>query len=102
MQLINPLTVGITRDSGNDINIVIAPQLTITPQAITSDNIFELYLSAEETNDGFLSLSEPFYLGRILFDLNSHWIYDGDFLKVSEQEQVADCIIGYNEGEISI
>jgi threonyl-tRNA synthetase len=96
MPLINPLTLGVTRDTGNDINIVIAPQLTITPQTITSDNIFELYLSAEETDDGYLSLSEPVFLGRILFDKNGHWIYDSDLLTVAEQEQIADCIINYD------
>ncbi|WP_158826443.1 hypothetical protein [Mucilaginibacter lacusdianchii] len=35
----------------------------------------------------------PDYLGRILFDLNGYWIYDGDDLSVTEQEQVAQFII---------
>jgi hypothetical protein len=32
---------------------------------------------------------EPDYLGRILFDVQGFWIYDGDLFTVAEQEQVA-------------
>jgi len=38
---------------------------------------------------------EPEYLGRILFDANGYWIYDGQVLTVSEQEQAAAFIIKY-------
>lgn len=32
------------------------------------------------------------YLGKILFDGNGYWIYDGDILNVPEQEQLAKFI----------
>ncbi|QEM09167.1 hypothetical protein [Mucilaginibacter rubeus] len=33
-------------------------------------------------------------LGRLLFDQEDNWIYDGDLLNVSEQEDVAAVITG--------
>jgi len=35
----------------------------------------------------------PDYLGRILFDVQGYWIYDGNVLAIAEQEQVARFII---------
>jgi hypothetical protein len=40
---------------------------------------------------------KPDYMGRILFDAQGFWIYDGDVLTVAEQEQVAKFIINYVE-----
>ncbi|MDB4919376.1 MAG: hypothetical protein JWQ54_1359 [Mucilaginibacter sp.] len=40
---------------------------------------------------------KPDYMGRILFDVQGFWIYDGDILIVAEQEQVAKFIINYVE-----
>ena len=40
---------------------------------------------------------QPEYLGRILFDTNGYWIYDGDILKVEEQEQIANFIVHLTE-----
>ncbi|WP_428331395.1 hypothetical protein [Mucilaginibacter sp.] len=37
------------------------------------------------------------YLGRILFDKQLYWIYDGDILSVNEQEQLAKFILNYVE-----
>ena len=39
----------------------------------------------------------PDYMGRILFDTEGYWIYDGEELTVTEQEQVAKFIINYVE-----
>ena len=39
--------------------------------------------------------NDPDYLGRILFDAEGYWIYDGETLSVSEQEQVAKFTINY-------
>jgi hypothetical protein len=39
----------------------------------------------------------PDYLGRILFDTQGYWIYDGETLSVTEQEQVARFIMNYVE-----
>lgn len=50
--------------------------------------VFQLYTAYE---------AHPDYLGRILFDAQQYWIYDGEILAVSEQEQVAKFIINYNE-----
>jgi hypothetical protein len=36
--------------------------------------------------------AEPDYLGRILFDAQGYWIYDGELLSVPEQEQLAKFI----------
>jgi hypothetical protein len=36
-------------------------------------------------------------IGRILFDLEGYWIYDGEVLTVDEQEQVAKFIMNYPE-----
>ncbi len=39
----------------------------------------------------------PDCLGKILFDVNGYWIYDGEMLSVEEQEQLAKFIINYVE-----
>ncbi|WP_419788478.1 hypothetical protein [Mucilaginibacter sp. SP1R1] len=39
----------------------------------------------------------PDYLGRILFDRQGYWIYDGEILTIEEQEQLAKFIINYVE-----
>jgi len=41
--------------------------------------------------------AEPDYMGRILFDAQGFWIYDGDILPIAEQEQVAKFIINYQQ-----
>ena len=47
---------------------------------------YQLFTSYEE---------DPEYLGMILFDAEGYWIYDGNKLKVDEQEQLARFIINY-------
>ena len=39
------------------------------------------------------------FVGRILFDQNDNWIYDGTDLSVDEQEDLAGFITGY-QGEM--
>jgi hypothetical protein len=39
----------------------------------------------------------PEALGRILFDAEGYWIYDGNLLTIPEQEQLARFIINYQE-----
>jgi hypothetical protein len=36
-------------------------------------------------------------MGRILFDKDDNWIYDGDLLGVGEQEEAAGAISGYQK-----
>jgi len=47
---------------------------------------FSLYSAFDENPD---------YLGRILFDAQNYWIYDGDTFTIAEQEQLAKFIINY-------
>jgi hypothetical protein len=37
------------------------------------------------------------YLGRVLFDADGYWIYDGEELSVDEQEQLGRFIINHME-----
>jgi len=45
----------------------------------------------------FVAYDNPDYLGRILFDTEGYWIYDGDVFSVTEQEQLARFICNYVE-----
>src|SRR4051794_26924292 len=47
---------------------------------------YNLYNTFDETPD---------YLGRILFDAEGYWIYDGSVFGIAEQEQLAKFIIDY-------
>jgi hypothetical protein len=49
---------------------------------------YHLYIAYDENPD---------YLGRILFDMQGYWIYDGEVLSIAEQEQLARFIINYVE-----
>ncbi|MDR6940932.1 hypothetical protein [Mucilaginibacter pocheonensis] len=40
---------------------------------------------------------DPDFLGRILFDAQGYWIYDGEIFTIPEQEQLAHFIITYIE-----
>lgn len=40
---------------------------------------------------------KPDYMGRILFDAQGFWIYDGEILTIAEQEQLAKFIMNYVE-----
>ena len=42
----------------------------------------------------------PDYLGRILFDDNDNWIYDGDTLSIDEQELIGEFIQNYNASDV--
>jgi hypothetical protein len=55
-----------------------------------------------ESNAAVLSYELQFayeqgYLGRILFDAEGYWIYDGESLTIAEQEQLAKFIIHHTE-----
>ena len=45
----------------------------------------------------YAAFYNPDYLGRILFDEDGYWIYDGDEFSVEEQEQIARFIINHEE-----
>jgi hypothetical protein len=50
---------------------------------------YKLYTAYDEHPDD---------LGRILFDAQGYWIYDGEILSIAEQEQLAKFIMNYAEG----
>lgn len=61
----------------------------IVPDALESNSrivTYQLFSSYKQ---------DPDYLGMILFDAEGYWIYDGNKLKVGEQEQLARFIINY-------
>ena len=68
-----------------------------------NDEVVRIKLSSEDRDAALCYClytaydEQPEYLGRILFDVQGYWIYDGDTLTVSEQEQVARFIINYTE-----
>jgi hypothetical protein len=74
----------VKRKSGPDEVIRIIPDHQYRGKGLS----YQLYTSFEETPDD---------LGRILFDVQGYWIYDGDHLSIAEQEQVANFIISYVE-----
>ena len=47
--------------------------------------------------DLYVAYGSSDYLGRILFDQQGYWIYDGDIFSVVEQEQLAKFIINHEE-----
>lgn len=73
----------LTHSDGSSEVIRIVPSL-----APVMHQCYELYVAYEPNADS---------LGRLLFDDNSYWIYDGIILSVQEQEQVAAFIINYVE-----
>ena len=70
----------IKRKNGPDEVISVIPDI----QSIDAASVYNLYTAFEED-----------YLGRILFDEQGYWIYDGEQLTVIEQEQVSK-FISYN------
>ena len=73
----------LNRHDGSSEVIRIVPSL-----APVSHQCYELYIAYEPDSES---------LGRILFDIQGYWIYDGNTLSVQEQEQVAAFIINYVE-----
>ena len=72
------------RKNGPDEVVLIVPEIDNGQPVIN----YSLYTAYEE---------QPHFLGRILFDAQGYWIYDGDILSIAEQEQVAKFIINYVE-----
>jgi hypothetical protein len=71
------------RSNGPNEIIRVVPSL-----APVMHKCYELYIAYETNGES---------LGRILFDEQDYWIYDGNILDVYEQEQVAAFIINYVE-----
>ena len=64
--------------------------LRVVPDIANSGTVlcYQLYTAFDQNPDD---------LGRVLFDVEGYWIYDGDVLSITEQEQVARFIINYTE-----
>ncbi len=73
----------LTRNNGTSEVIRVVPSIGPSMQ-----QCYELYVAYEPNGES---------LGRILFDDNLYWIYDGGYLSVQEQEQVASFIVNYVE-----
>ncbi|MDB5004444.1 MAG: hypothetical protein JWQ34_2669 [Mucilaginibacter sp.] len=65
------------RKSGPDEVVSVIPDMDCKDAAL----VYDLY-----------SAYEMDYLGRILFDDQGYWIYDGEVLTVAEQEQLGKFI----------
>lgn len=74
----------VKRKNGPDEVLRVVPELSCKG----AGQCYQLYTSFEENPDD---------LGRILFDAQGYWIYDGNELSIAEQEQVARFIINYVE-----
>ena len=69
-----------------------------------SDQVMILQIVPDNQGDNtipnyalFEAFDQPQYLGCILFDSKGYWIYDGNDLSVTEQEQVANFILRGNK-----
>jgi len=82
MYLIREANAWVKRKAGPDEVIRIVPD--VGGEKIVIYNLYVAYGG----ND---------YLGRILFDQQGYWIYDGDIFSVVEQEQLAKFIINHEE-----
>lgn len=81
--LVTEAKAWVKRKHGDEV-IKIVPYLEDSGAVLT----YLLYTAYDE---------QPEYLGRILFDAQGYWIYDGEDLMVAEQEQVARFIIHHME-----
>ena len=59
-----------------------------SPEDLEKISVYQLYTAFD---------LEAEFLGSILFDREGYWIYDGEWLAIDEQEQVAAFIINYQE-----
>jgi hypothetical protein len=84
MELSKEAKAWVKRKSGPDEIILVVPDLENKNEVLC----YDLYTAFDE---------KPDYLGRILFDAQKYWIYDGEILTIAEQEQLAKFIINYVE-----
>jgi hypothetical protein len=95
--------VEIERKNGRQLTVRVEPELGGTGE-ISPDGAITFKLSRE--NYGMFELfhvkvpgyqaPEPMPMGKLLFDTEGNWIYDGEALTVGEQEQIAGQITGHH------
>ncbi|MDB5024397.1 MAG: hypothetical protein JWP78_2152 [Mucilaginibacter sp.] len=84
IELIKEAKAWVKRKSGPDEIVRVVPDMENKNKVLS----YRLYTAFDENPD---------YLGRILFDAQNYWIYDGETLSIAEQEQLAKFIINYVE-----
>ncbi|MGZ3872584.1 MAG: hypothetical protein ACXVJD_06685 [Mucilaginibacter sp.] len=82
--LINDVKAWVKRKNGPDEVV----RILLDTESRDAALCYQLFTAFDE---------HPDYLGRILFDDQGYWIYDGETLSIAEQEQLARFIIGYIE-----
>jgi len=97
-----PQKVTIDRKQGGQLTHRVTPEFNDVTEALI-DGRLNFQLSREDY--GILQLfhvEAPGYeapkieaLGRLLFDREENWVYDGDQLMIDEQEKVAGFITGH-------
>jgi len=91
--LIRQAKAWIKRKTGPGEIVRIVPQIENTGKVMC----YKLYIAYGTLQDDLPDEKNPDYLGRILFDTEGYWIYDGNLLSVVEQEQLGKFIINYVE-----
>ena len=91
--LMSPAKAWVKRKAGPDEIVRVVPDMEENGIVLC----YRLYVAYGYMKDNLPDEKNPDYLGRILFDTNGYWIYDGDELSVTEQEQLAKFICGYVE-----
>lgn len=84
LELTKEAKAWIKRKSGPDEIVRVVPDIETKNEVLS----YSLFTAFDENPD---------YLGRILFDAQNYWIYDGETLTIAEQEQLAKFIINYVE-----
>lgn len=84
IELANEAKAWVKRQNGPDEIIRVVPDLEKSKTVLS----YNLYTAFD---------NNPDYLGRILFDAQGYWIYDGETLTIPEQEQISKFIINYVE-----
>ena len=90
MELTRPANAWVKRRSGPDEIVRVVP-------VIGKALIYKLYVAYGTLGQDLPDGQNTDYLGRILFDAEGYWIYDGEILTITEQEQLARFIINYVE-----
>lgn len=112
-KILSPISLTIGTPAGREHNVQINHKLSKNADGnYVITGIFNLFvdnfgmdkdefddLDFDETAE-MLDEQHPDYLGRILFDSQGDWVYEGEALSVIEQEQIGEFISNYEEGDI--
>ena len=82
--LLNEAKAWVKRKNGPDEVV----RIVLDTECNDAELCYKLFTAYDESPD---------YLGRILFDVQGYWIYDGDTVSIDEQEQLAKFITNHLE-----